>query len=88
MLDEPFSQVMPIHADTIKKIILREKVNKGIIMTDHMYKYNIDISDTMYLINNGKTYLTKSIEDIESLGYAKVPYQYDYNSSLVRGITS
>ena len=74
MLDEPFSQVMPIHAETIKKLILREKVNKGIIMTDHMYKYIIDISDTIYLINNGKTYLTKSIEDIETLGYARMSY--------------
>ena len=32
MLDEPFSQVMPIHIDSIKKLILREKENKGIII--------------------------------------------------------
>ena len=70
MLDEPFSQVMPIHADTIKQIILREKANKGIIVTDHMYKYIIDICDDLYVIKNGKTCLTKSVEDIESLGYA------------------
>jgi len=72
MLDEPFSQVMPIHADKIKKLILREKVNKGIIITDHMYKYIIDISDVLYIINGGKTYLTKDIEDVEKLGYARL----------------
>jgi ABC-type multidrug transport system ATPase subunit len=72
MLDEPFSQVMPIHIDSIKKLILREKENKGIILTDHMYKYIIDICDDLYVINNGKTYLTKSIEDIETLGYARL----------------
>ena len=33
-----------------------------------MYKYIIDIC--VYIITNGKTCLTKSIEDIESLGYA------------------
>jgi len=72
MLDEPFSQVMPIHADKIKKIILREKSNKGIIITDHMYKYIIDISDDLYIISDGKTHLTKGIEDIEKLGYARL----------------
>lgn len=72
MLDEPFSQVMPIHIDSIKKLILREKENKGIIITDHMYQYIIDICDDLYVINNEKTYLTRSIEDLETLGYARL----------------
>lgn len=72
MLDEPFSQVMPIHVDLIKKLILREKYNKGIIITDHMYKHIIDICDDLYVINNGKTYLTESIEDVETLGYIRM----------------
>ncbi|MFB6320825.1 ATP-binding cassette domain-containing protein [Saccharicrinis sp. FJH54] len=72
MLDEPFSQVMPIHVDSIKNLILREKRNKGIIITDHMYKHIIDICDELYVINNGKTYLTKSINDIETLGYIRM----------------
>ena len=72
MLDEPFSQIMPIHVNSIKKLILREKENKGIIITDHMFKHIIDICDDLYVINNGKTYLTKSIEDIETLGYARL----------------
>lgn len=72
MLDEPFSHVMPIHVDSIKKIILKEKEKKGIIITDHLYKHIIDICDDLYVINNGKTYLTKGIEDIETLGYARV----------------
>ncbi|HRZ98720.1 MAG TPA: ATP-binding cassette domain-containing protein, partial [Paludibacter sp.] len=59
MLDEPFSQVMPIYIDTIKNLIVREKQNKGIIITDHLYKHIVDICDDLYVINNGKTYLTK-----------------------------
>lgn len=69
MLDEPFSQVMPVHVDTIKKLIVREKENRGIIITDHMYKHIIDICDDLYVISNGKTYLTKSLGDLEALGY-------------------
>lgn len=71
MLDEPFSQVMPIHIDTIKKLILREKVNKGILITDHMYQDIIDICDDLYVIKDGKIYLTKDAEDIERLGYVR-----------------
>lgn len=72
MLDEPFSQVMPVHVDSIKKLILREKENKGVIITDHMYQHIIDICDDLYVLNNGETYLTKSIDDLQRLGYARV----------------
>lgn len=72
MLDEPFSHVMPVHTDIIKKLILREKEKKGILITDHMYKHIIDVCDTIYVINNGKTHLTKSIHDLETLGYARI----------------
>ncbi len=69
LLDEPFSQLMPLHVETIRKIILREKQNKGIIVTDHLYKDIIEICDNLYLISQGKTYLTKSVKDLETLGY-------------------
>ena len=69
MLDEPFSQVMPVHVDTIKRIINEEKKNKGIIITDHLYEHIIDICDDIYVILNGKTYLTKDKNDLIKLGY-------------------
>ncbi|MEA4839548.1 MAG: hypothetical protein VB110_00915 [Bacteroidales bacterium] len=69
MLDEPFSPVMPVYIETIKRLIVREKEKKGIIVTDHLYQNIIDISDSLYVINDGKTYLTKSVQDLETLGY-------------------
>lgn len=71
MLDEPFSQVMPVHIDTIKSRILREKKNKGIMVTDHLYNHIIDICDFLYVISNGKTYLTTGLDDLEKLGYTR-----------------
>lgn len=71
MLDEPFSQVMPIHIDTIKNIIVREKQNKGIIITDHLYKHIIDICDDLYVINNGQTYMADGLADLEKRGYVR-----------------
>ena len=72
ILDEPFSQIMPLHVNTIKNIITQEKQHKGIILSDHLYQHIIDLCDSIYVINNGKTHLTKSIEDIETLGYARL----------------
>jgi len=69
MLDEPFSQVMPVHVDTIKRIISRERQNKGIIITDHLYRHIVDVCDDLYLIKDGKTYLTNGMQDLQRLGY-------------------
>lgn len=72
LLDEPFSHVMPLHVDTIKKLIEKEKQNKGILITDHLYKHVVDICDDLYVINDGAVYLTKSLQDLETLGYTKI----------------
>ena len=69
LLDEPFSQVMPIHVDSIKKLIVSEKERKGILITDHLYEHVLDISDDLYVLSEGETNLTNSLQDIESLGY-------------------
>lgn len=71
MLDEPFSQVMPIYIDAIKRLIVREKRNKGIIITDHLYEHIIDICDDLYVISNGQTYLTEGLADLEKRGYVR-----------------
>jgi ABC-type lipopolysaccharide export system ATPase subunit len=66
---------MPLHVESIKRLILREKENKGIIVTDHLYQHIVDICDSLYIINNGKTYLTKSIQDLVALGYIRMNEQ-------------
>jgi len=71
MLDEPFSHIMPVHLDTIKKLIVQEKENKGILITDHMYEHITDICDDLYVIRDGKTFLTDNIQDLEALGYLR-----------------
>jgi len=72
MLDEPFSQVMPLHVESIKQLIIREKANKGILITDHMYQHIIDICDDLYMIKDRKVHLTKNTSDIERLGYINI----------------
>lgn len=72
LLDEPFSHIMPLHIDKIKTLLLEEKHNKGILITDHLYEHITSISDSLYVINNGKTYLTNHISDLENYGYLKL----------------
>lgn len=70
MLDEPFSHLMPLHIEKVKAIMKVEKLNKGFLVTDHLFNDIVDISDDLYVLKEGKAYLTKDISEIETLGYA------------------
>lgn len=56
MLDEPFTLLMPLHIEIIKKLLNKEKVKKGFLITDHLYEQIMDICDQIYLLQNGQTY--------------------------------
>ena len=71
LLDEPFTHLSPIHIEKIQELIIEEKQYKGFIITDHMFRYVTAISDDLYVLTNGKTYLTKDIAEIESHGYVR-----------------
>lgn len=72
MLDEPFTHLNPIEIERVKKLLQEEKLKKGILITDHLYRHVEAICDNIYVLRNGQTYLTKSIMDIETLGYARL----------------
>ena len=63
---------MPLHIEQLKVMLKQEKRGKGVLLSDHMFKHVLELSDDLYLIANGKTHLMKSIMDIERLGYAKI----------------
>ena len=65
LLDEPFSHIAPIHIEKIKTLISEEKVNKAIVITDHMYPNILDISDNIYLIKNGSTKPISNLKELE-----------------------
>jgi ABC-type branched-subunit amino acid transport system ATPase component len=69
ILDEPFTHLMPLQIEKISELIVEEKSNKGIILTDHMYNAILDIADTTYVLANGKIHLVKNNIDLERLGY-------------------
>lgn len=69
LLDEPFSHLSPLHIEKIKTLIAKEKKEKAIIITDHMYRHIIDTSDNIYLIKNGCTKLIQNLKELEDYTY-------------------
>lgn len=69
LLDEPFSHLSPLHIETIKEIIEKEKHNKAIVITDHMYRHIIDTSDSIYLLQGGHSKLIKDLTELEDYRY-------------------
>jgi ABC-type lipopolysaccharide export system ATPase subunit len=72
MLDEPFTHLNPLQIEKVQNLLLAEKENKGFLITDHMYQHITAVCDNLYILTNGKTHLTKSMEEIETLGYARL----------------
>lgn len=71
LLDEPFTHIMPIHIETVKQLIEREKPKKGILVIDHQYENVIDICNRIYIIENGKTNKVISDTDYQKFGYIR-----------------
>lgn len=71
ILDEPFSNVTPLHIETLKTWLISLKSDKGILVTDHYYRDVLAISDNVYLLNmEGRTVeLQHPAEQLRHLGY-------------------
>lgn len=69
LLDEPFSGVMPVHVETVKRLLVEAKAEKGIILTDHLYRSVMSVAERLYILSNGCTYPVRSHEDLISRGY-------------------
>jgi ABC-type multidrug transport system ATPase subunit len=71
LLDEPFTHLSPIGIERISTIIADQKRRKGIILSDHIYKQVLDLSDEVYaIVPVGRSMLLKNpIEDLRLLGY-------------------
>lgn len=72
LLDEPFSHLAPLYIVQIKTIIVKEKLNKIIIITDHMYRHIIEISDNMYLLRNGYSKHINNLTELENNNYLNI----------------
>ena len=77
LLDEPFSGVMPVHVETIKRLLTEAKSDKGIILTDHLYRNVLSVADRLYMLANGCSYPVKDRDDLIARGYLGPSQRHD-----------
>ena len=73
LFDEPFSGIMPIHIEQLKLFMTQLKIEKGVVITDHLYKHVTEISDRVYVLVNGKTYPITNHSQLHYYGYVREP---------------
>ena len=71
LLDEPLSGIEPIVIEKIMELLLEAKSkNKGILITDHFYRYVKEINDVSYVLNDGRCHkIDNDNIDIELFRY-------------------
>jgi ABC-type multidrug transport system ATPase subunit len=69
LLDEPFSGVAPILVELLQEKIRKASSNKCIILTDHIYRALLPISDRLLLLHNNSVYPIKDEEELAFYGY-------------------
>ncbi len=67
--DEPFTGLSPVMIERLINCMTHKKSDKGILITDHLYRHVVKTADDLYLLLNGKTYFIKSAEDLVRRGY-------------------
>ncbi|GAB5522731.1 MAG: ATP-binding cassette domain-containing protein [Roseivirga sp.] len=69
ILDEPFTGLTPIVVEQLSKLIREVSESKGIIVTDHLYRSILPISDRLMLMTAGSLKSVNGIDDLEDAGY-------------------
>ena len=71
ILDEPFSQVDPVHGEAVRDLIREKSREKGIIVTDHNYEAISQVTDNLFVIADGYTFPVESRDDLVRHGYLR-----------------
>ena len=70
-LDEPFTEIEPVHREPMKEIIraAAQGEDKGMLITDHAYRDILDTADRVEVLADGVLRRTASEEDLRRWGY-------------------
>ena len=71
ILDEPFSQVDPVHVEAVQRMIRERSAGMGIIVTDHLYEAISTVTDNLFVLSDGYTHPVESREDLVRHGYLR-----------------
>ena len=71
VLDEPFSNVMPVHNELLTETIRRVKSRKAVLLSDHQYRTVLPVTDDLYLIADKHIRKLKSDRELVDYGYLR-----------------
>jgi ABC-type lipopolysaccharide export system ATPase subunit len=69
LLDEPFAQLSPLQTERVKQLLLEQREQKGIMLTDHLYREVINVADRLFLLKEGALKKAANAKDLEDMGY-------------------
>jgi lipopolysaccharide export system ATP-binding protein len=69
LLDEPFTHLMPLQIEKVKELLLEHRSKKAFLLTDHLYRDVISVSDELYVLADGATHHLNNPLDIQKFAY-------------------
>lgn len=72
LLDEPFSAIAPIQIEFLQKVIIEIGRKKAIVLTDHMYRSLLLVSNRIVLLHNNAVYNINNTDDLVRYSYIPV----------------
>lgn len=69
LLDEPFSYIAPLYVEKFVEIMNHIKKEQILIVTDHLYKEILELTNNIYFLKNGNSKLINSKAELEQEGY-------------------
>ncbi len=73
LLDEPFTHLAPVQTERMLSLLRQHSPEKGIIITDHNYRYVLELCSRFILLKNGKTISLQQKSDLVTHGYLNDP---------------
>ncbi|GAA3582816.1 ATP-binding cassette domain-containing protein [Snuella lapsa] len=69
LLDEPFNGVAPVLIDSLKDLIRKAALTKGVILTDHDYRNVLDVANTWHMVFDGAIKKINNLDELYRYGY-------------------
>ncbi|MEL7222469.1 MAG: ATP-binding cassette domain-containing protein [Bacteroidota bacterium] len=69
LLDEPFSFLAPVLVEEVIRVIGAQAPDKGIVLTDHLYKHVFEVCDRHYLLVDGSLKPVSELSQLSQYGY-------------------
>lgn len=71
LLDEPFSGISPVQIEFLQQLIIETGKVKGVILTDHIYRPLMQVSNRIVLLHNKSIY--NIIDESDLIRYNYIP---------------